>query len=205
MAMKRFVWPILAASGIGLLLMPGAKRLPNYKPTTLGEVKTIKDAVAACQKTGLQGWELVKFAQQLVSRKFAIYSTINLWDTPNRAFVYGMGYCTQYNLALKNILDSLGFTTKTVFSFKIRVDDDENWTMGHTWLRITINGEVQDVCAGRVTNEPGKVHFMPEWPVMVGHPITLFLTHFGMILFIGFLEWRALLTGNNPPAWTYVP
>ena len=195
---KRLIPPLLAASGFGLLLIPGAKRLPSYKPTTIKTVKTIDDAVAACQKTGLQGWSLVAYAQQLVSRKFAIYSALNLWDSPNRAFLYGMGYCTQYNLALKNLLDQLGFTTKAVFSLKVKVFDAEDWTMGHTWLCVTINSETRDVCAGRETNEP-------VWPVFTGHPITLFLTHLGMILFCGVLEWRALLTGSQPPVWTFVP
>jgi len=77
--------------------------------------------------------------------------------------------------------------------------------MGHTWLRVTLNGETRDVCAGRETNEPGKIHFAPVWPVFTGHPITLFLTHLGMILFCGVLEWKALLTGGQPPDWTYVP
>lgn len=36
-----------------------------------------------------------------------------------------------------------------------------------------------------------------------GHSIILFLTHLGMIFFMGVLEWRALLTGRPSPDWTY--
>ena len=204
--MKRrnyIVGPLLFASGIGILLFPGAKQLPSYRPTSHNGVKSIKDAVLVCQQTGLQGWDLVAYAQKLVSRKFTIYSVFNLWDTPSRAFVYGMGYCTQYNLALKNLLENLGFAVTAVFSLKVRVLDDENWTMGHTWLRVTIDGETRDVCAGRVENEPGKVNFVPVWPVHHGHIITLFLTHLGMILFCGALSWKSLLTGNPPLDWMY--
>jgi hypothetical protein len=31
----------------------------------------------------------------------------------------------------------------------------------------------------------------------------LFLTHIGMIFFCGFLQWKALLSGAEPPAWMY--
>ena len=93
-----------------VLLLPGTVKLrPHYRRTTLDGVTTLDDAVDACCRTGLRGWDLVAYAQQLVACKFAIYSTRNLWDTPARAFEYGLGYCTQYNLALKQLLDQLGF------------------------------------------------------------------------------------------------
>jgi hypothetical protein len=197
--------PLAAAAGFGLLLLPGARRLPSYHPTRYHGVENMRDAVNACRQTGLQGWDLVAYAQKLVSHKFAVYSTLNLWDPPNRAFIYGMGYCTQYNLALKNLLRRLGFAPEAVFAMKVRVFDNEAWTMGHTWLRVTIDGETRAVCAGRIENEPGKVSFVPLSPVRAGHPLTLFLTHVGLIFFVGFLEWRALLTGSQPPDWSYRP
>jgi hypothetical protein len=192
-----------AAAGLGMLMLPGALRLPRYRRTAVDGVVSIPDAVDLCRRSDLQGWDLVTFAQRLAARKFAIYSTLNLWDPPGRAFVYGMGYCTQYNLALRLILQRLGLQTQIVFALKTRIFDNEAWTMGHTWLRVTIDGETRDVCAGRVDNEPGKVNFEPLSPVHVGHPLTMFLTHLGLILFVGTLEWKALLTGGEPPAWAY--
>lgn len=211
--MRGVMAPLLAAaSGLSLLMLPGACRLSHrglYSPTTYAGVVTINDAVAHCrhaqQRASLHGWDLVAYAQKLVSHKFATYSTLNLWDSPNRAFVYGMGYCTQYNLALKHLLDRLGVATSAVFALKVRMLDDEAWTMGHTWLRVTSDGETRDVCAGSVENEPGSVNFVPLSPVHTGHPVILFLTHLGMILFCGVLEWRALLTGSRPPEWAFVP
>jgi len=200
---KLFTAPLIAAAGIGILLLPGALRLPHYRRTKIDGVMSLPDAVRFCRHSGLQGWELVTFAQKLTARKFAIYSTLNLWDPPGRAFVYGMGYCTQYNLALRLILQRLGFQTETVFALKTRFFDNEEWTMGHTWLRVTIDGETRDVCAASVDNEPDKVNFEPLSPVHRGHPLTMFLTHLGLILFVGTFEWKALLTGTEPPAWTY--
>jgi hypothetical protein len=174
--------------------VPGRLRLPHYRRSELDGVTTVDDAVEACRQSGLRGWDLVAFAQHLVYRKFTFYSTCNLWDTPARAFEHGMGYCTQYNLALKSILDRLGFRIQAVFSLKVQVADDTDWTMGHTWLRVALDGEVRDVCAGRADNRPGANHFVPLAPVWPGSPAILFLSHLGAILLCGTLEWKALLS-----------
>jgi hypothetical protein len=208
---KLATWPLLAAAGLGLWMLPGALRLRHsrYRRTALYDasvsgVVNVKGAVEACRQSGLRGWDLVTFAQQLVAKKFAIYSTLNLWDPPGRAFTYGTGYCTQYNLALRQILRCLGFEVTAVFATKVRVFDNDEWEMGHTWLRVTVDGETRTVCAGRADNEPGKVHFVPLSAVHRGRPLTLFSTHLGLIFFMGFLEWKALLTRTEPPSWAYV-
>lgn len=83
------VKPLLGFAGVGLLMLPGARRLPAYHSTTQNGVTTITDAVRDCRSTGLEGWNLVEYAKQIVARKFATYSTLNLWDPPNHAFVGG--------------------------------------------------------------------------------------------------------------------
>jgi hypothetical protein len=83
---------ILASLALYLYTLPGLRRLPKGGRTTLGDVTTIEDAVAACRRTGLQGWGLVAYAQNLAARKFA-YFRRNPWDSPARAFERGMGYC----------------------------------------------------------------------------------------------------------------
>ena len=188
---------------MGILLFPGARRLPRYRRTSLDGIVTLEEAIAACRDTGFKGWELVAFAQQLVARKFAIYTTRNLWDSPARAFAHGMGYCTQYNLALKQILDELGFTSEAVFSLGVQVDDNPRWRMGHTWLRVKVNGHVREVCAGRLENAPEYIHFQPVKHVFHGTNFTLFWLQMGMIPFCGFIEWVALLKRQPPPYWTY--
>lgn len=192
----------LAGSGL-LLLAPSCWALRRRRPTVSDGIATLDDAVAACKRCGLAGWDLVLFAQRMVYRKFVYYSCRNLWDTPAQAFRYGMGYCTQYNLALKQILTRLGIATQTVFSMRISVHDNPDWSMGHTWLRVTIQGETRAVCAGRPDNRPGRVHFDPVAPVRRGSDGMLFLTHLGMILFCGYLEWRSLLTRQPLPAWMF--
>ena len=193
----------MIAAGYGMLLLPARRSLRGRRPVLLDGVATLDDAVAACRRSGLTGWEQVTYAQHLVYRKFTHYSCRNLWDTPAGAFRRGMGYCTQYNLALKQLLDCLGFDAWAVFSLRVRVADEPDWTMGHTWLRVRVGGEERDVCAGHADNLPGRVNFTALAPVWPGNDFVLALTHLGMIGFCGFLEWRALLTGRPLPGWMF--
>jgi hypothetical protein len=186
-----------------LWMLPAAWALRRHGPVRLHGIETVEDAVAVCQHADLSGWELVTYAQRLVYRKFTHYSCRNLWDTPSSAFRRGMGYCTQYNLALKGILDRLNFETQAVFSRRVCVDNDPAWTMGHTWLRVTIDGETRNVCAGYMDNRPGQVNFEPLAPVWPGYRFVLLLTHLGMIGFAGWLEWRALLSRRRLPGWMF--
>lgn len=201
---RLIVKPVLLLTGAAVIMLPGALRLGKTPSTVQGGVVTIEDAIAACRASGLSGWALVAFAQNLVRRKFTIYTTRNVWDSPARAFEHGMGYCTQYNLALKQILDGLGFETRVVFCFRVRNLADDRWAMGHTWLRVTVDGREQDVCAGRLANRPGHNQFMPLLPVLPAPGPVPLLTHLGVILLSGFVEWKATLAGRPAPYWTYM-
>jgi hypothetical protein len=187
----------------GMLMLPGGLALRGYGRRRQGGVTTIEDAVDVCRRQGVEGWEGVSSAQRLVNRKFTTYSTRNLWDAPSSAFARGMGYCTQYNLALKRILDRLGFETEAVFCLKVKVADNPEWTMGHTWLRVTVGDEVRDVCAGQVENTPGRNGFVPLKRVWHGSEWILLLTHMGLILYMGAIEWAAVLRGGDVPQWTF--
>jgi hypothetical protein len=198
------LWPALVLSSCAALLLPGMLKLrPHYRRTTLDGITTLDDAVQACCHTDLQGWALVAYAQHLVARKFTIYSTRNLWDTPARAFEFGMGYCTQYNLALKYVLDRLGFETEAVFAQKVRVLSNPDWVLGHTWMRVTVQDEVRAVCAGYLANAPGHNNFEPLTPVHHSNTAILLLMNLGMLPFCGLVEWRALLSGRGDPGWTF--
>lgn len=194
---------ILVPSVAGLMLAPSALNARGYRRRSMCGVVTVEDAVRACRERGLHGWELVAYAQRLVGRKFVYYSLRNLWDTPARAFSYGMGYCSQYNLALKQILEALGFAVKAVYCTQVCFVDRPAWRLGHTWLRVEMNGEWRDVCASRPGNYPGIISFEPLRPVRRGNAATLLLMHLGMILYFGLIEWRVLLTREPLPSWLF--
>jgi hypothetical protein len=190
---------------VALLCAPGAWRVRgHYRRRAVvvdgRQVGTVREAVAACRTSKLAGWALVEYAQRLVYARFDWYSTVNVWDTPVRAFSHGMGYCSQYNLALKAILDRLGVQAEAVSALRVRYADLD-WRLGHTWLKVTVDGETRAVCAGRAMHRPGSVTFTPETRLLHGTPVVMLL-HLGMIPFSGFLEWKALLTRTPPPEWT---
>ncbi len=181
----------LSAAGalsVYLLTIPLLRRLPKQGRASMDSITTIDDAVEACRRTQLQGWDLVAFAQNLASRKFT-YSRLNTWDTPSRAFERGMGYCEQQALALKKIYDKLGIETRPVFcmrcKFPAKVVDGVYWPggiSGHAWLRVKIGDEERDVCSGSVNNTPGVTHFEIRSKVLNWYPWLRPFTHLGSSL-----------------------
>ncbi len=164
---------VLAFTGLGvasvvalyLLTIPLLRRLPKPGHVSMDEITTIEDAVEACRRTHLQGWDLAAYAQNLAARKFT-YSRLNTWDTPSRAFERGMGYCEQQALALKKIYDRLGIESRPVFAMRCKfpamvIDGmpSPGRVSGHAWLRVRIGDEELDVCPHSVDNRPGVTDF----------------------------------------------
>ncbi len=179
---------IAAIATLCLLTLSMLRRLPRPSCVALDGIMTIDDAVEACRRTGLHGWELVAYAQKLAARKFT-YSRLNTWDTPDRAFERGMGYCEQQTLALKHIYDRLGIEARPVFSLRCKfpasVIDGMSapaGVSGHAWLRVRIGAEERDVCCGSLTNTPGVIHFEALWPVYTWRPWLRPFTHVGSSL-----------------------
>lgn len=183
----------LACTGLGaasaitlsLLTIPLLRRLPEPGRVSMDGVMTIDDAVEACRRAGLQGRELVAYAQNLAARKFT-YSRLNTWDSPSRAFERGMGYCEQQTLALKRIYDRLGIEARPVFAlrctFPAAVIDAMPWfggISGHSWLRVRIGDEELDVCSGSVNNTPGVTQFEVLSKVHNWYPWLRPFTHLG--------------------------
>jgi hypothetical protein len=145
--------------------LPGLRLLPKARRIALDDVTTIEDAIAACQQSGLIGWALVAYAQQLAARKFS-YSRRNPWDSSARAFARGMGYCQQQALALQRIYIGLGIGAQPVYALQCQFPPttihgmpEPERVSPHTWLRVRIGKEVRDVCCGSRNNTPGLVHF----------------------------------------------
>ena len=179
---------VAGTAAIGALTIPLLRRLPEQSRVSMDGITTIDDAVEACRRTQLQGWDLVAYAQQLAARKFT-YSRLNTWDTPSRAFERGMGYCEQQALALKKIYDGLGIETRPVFAmrcvFPAKTVDGMLWPggiSGHAWLKVKIAGEERDMCPGSLTNTPGVIHFQVLSKVHNWYPWLRPFTHLGSSL-----------------------
>lgn len=155
---------------------------------SLDGITTIAEAIAACRQSGLQGWELVAYAQQLAARKFT-YSRLNPWDTPARAFVRGRGYCQQQALALQKIYDGLGIPARSVFARRCTVPakmvdgmPSTARVSGHVWLRVKIGDEERDVCPGSTENAPGVTQFEVVSQVRPLTPLLRPFTHLGSVI-----------------------
>lgn len=170
---------------LSLLTLPLLRRLPEPGRVSMDGITTIEDAVEACRRTQLHGWDLVAYAQNLAARKFT-YSRLNTWDTPSRAFERGMGYCEQQTLALKHIYDRQGIEARPVFAsrcaFPGKVIDDMYWPggiSGHVWLRVRIGNEELDVCSDSINNRPGVTQFEILSRVHNWYPWLRPFTHLG--------------------------
>ena len=194
---------VASAVAICLLTIPLLRRLPKPSRVSMDRITTIDDAIEACRRTQLHGWDLVAYAQNLAARKFT-YSRLNTWDTPSRAFERGMGYCEQQLLALKYIYDQLGIEARPVFALRCTfpataVDgmlSPEEGVSGHAWLRVRIGDEELDVCSGSVNNKPGVTHFEILSKVHTWQPWLRPFTHLGSSIENIRREYQARNTGN---------
>lgn len=147
--------------------LPSYIKLRKKGITTIRDnISTISDAIAYLQDKGLKEWELVKEAQKLVCEKME-YSRRNNWDSSERAFARGMGYCQQQAEALLIILKSQGIDARLVQCMKNKFPPkkiheyySQGGMCGHVWLRVKIANEEKDVCPGNINNEPGIIHFI---------------------------------------------
>ena len=161
----------------------GVGYYPVEYQSQVDNVKTINDAVSACRSSGLSGWDLAAYAQNLTARKFT-YSRRNPWDTPAEAFARGQGYCQQQALALKEIYSKLGIDCRVVYATRCRFEAQmidgqlsKEHVKGHAWLKVKIDGKELDVCPGSVTNIPGVVNFTVLSEVKTLSPMMQPITH----------------------------
>lgn len=101
------------AVGLAAFLGPPAALAPESQ-VRRPEVPDLAAAVALCRAQEANGWELVDFATRLVNDKYDHYSAWHLWLTPQRSFSQCHGLSLQYNQALAEVLEQLGFEVAVV-------------------------------------------------------------------------------------------
>ena len=172
---------------VGLSIIPGLVLLPKKKKNTIDGVITIQDAIRKSRETGFSGWELAGYAQILAARKFT-YSRRNSWESPEKAFARGMGYCYQQSLALQKIYDGLGIPSTLVYGQGYFPESTIHGVIepaskqNHAWLEVKMNGESRYVCPGHPDNAPGRYHFTIKTQVKEMSGILRFFTFTGAIM-----------------------
>jgi len=71
------------------------------------------------------------------------YCRRNSFDSPATAFRRGYGYCTQQAYALCDLLARLGIQARPVYALRNRFPDGT--VGGHTWVRVTLDGNEGDI------------------------------------------------------------
>ena len=207
--MNKNIWPLLGVGiGLGAAILPVMARAPEPVPSLPRDVRNLEEAMDDCQGTRLAGWELVDYATRLVNRKCTRYSLWHLWETSGRAFENSRGFSEQYNLALGRILAGLGFQVQVVRAERVRFDTTRTaappaWAGGHTWLRVTFEGQTRDVCASRGDHRAGAVRFTPLGEVRAQQPWTGVISRLRIAPAVLAEVWQAWLAVRPVPRWIY--
>ncbi len=155
---QKAVWVgLLFLVGVPLYALPATLSLPRGIRPGLSPL-TIDQAAARLQNGPSTGWALVEEARALVGKRMA-YSRRNSFDTAQRAFERGYGYCTQHAFALVDLLTRLGFEAKVVQAFQNRFSDGE--VTSHAWVIVTLEGETRYVDPLFYDEQAGTVDFIP--------------------------------------------
>jgi hypothetical protein len=147
------------------LTLRGHALLPAFAPTSIDGVTTIRDAVEACHRFRGTELERAAYARSLTARKME-YSRRNPWDSPERCFERGFGYCVQQALALELILAGIGVECWPVQALRCRFPAGRvhgrqlpERGSGHMWIRLRAEGRILDIDPARADLEPGLLGF----------------------------------------------
>lgn len=190
-----------SALGLYLYVLPSQKRLSEEEYASSVYPETIQEVAEYCLQKGYKGWELAEEAQRIVSERFR-YSRRNPWDSPEKAFQKGLGYCLQQARALSKVYDYLDIENSLVMAY---CSFPGKWVHGlyeppaegrHTWLRVTIQGETRDVCPGNPLNYPGRLHFEILSEVKPLHSFFIPFAHLGSVVLNSSRDRRAIMENN---------
>lgn len=190
---------------VAVAIVPVVVRAPRTRPIAPDDISSIDEAIAACRKSELHGWDMVDHATQLVHRKYSHYSCYHWWESPEQSFQRSRGQANQYNTVLAKVLKGLGFHVRTVHAARVRLTRSPWWHSGHTWLEVTVDGRTRDVCASRAENTAGDVKFIPISTVRPFRGLTYVDTTLGLAPIVTVLVWKAWVRRTPLPRWMYRP
>jgi len=144
-------------AGVPLYSLPATLTLPPGPRPGIEET-TIEEAALQLKASGKSGWYLVEAARSLVAERMA-YSRRNSFDSADRAFERGYGYCTQHAYALSHLLAELGFEAKVVQAFQNRFSDGE--VTAHAWVSVKINDENRQIDSLFYDEQKSELDFTP--------------------------------------------
>lgn len=161
--------------GLPLYALPATLSLPPG-PRPGVEEMTLAEAADLLKGTGKKGADLAEAARALVADRMQ-YCRRNSFDSPARAFQRAYGYCTQQAYALTDLLARLGIEAKPVYAFRNRLADGR--VAGHTWVRVTLDGNERDIDSLHYDADTGELTFVPLTTVRDHTPLFKWVTKWG--------------------------
>ena len=161
--------------GLPLYALPATLSLPAGLRRGIKEL-TLEEAARQLRGTGKTGAELTEAARALVAERMQ-YCRRNSFDSPAKAFQRGYGYCTQQAYALTDLLTRLGIEARPVYAFRNRFQD--GIVGGHTWVRVTLDGEARDIDVLFYDAGAGELTFSPLSTVRRHTPLFKWATKWG--------------------------
>jgi hypothetical protein len=162
-------------TSLPLYALPASRSLARGRRPGIEEL-TLAEAAAQLRASGQTGSDLVEAGRELVANRME-YCRRNSFDSPARAFERGYGFCTQQAYALAVLLRRLGIGAKAVHAFRNRFPDGT--VGGHTWVRVTVDGEEWDIDSLFFDTEAGEVTFSPLSRVRNHTPLFSWVTAWG--------------------------
>ena len=161
--------------GMPLYALPATLSLPAGRRLGI-EALTLEEAARQLAATGKTGTALVEAARAFVAERM-VYCRRNSFDSPATAFQRGYGYCTQQAYALVELLARLEVEVQPVYAFRNRFADGT--VGGHTWVRVTVDGEAWDIDSLFYDAVTGDLIFTPLTGVHSHTPLFKWVTKWG--------------------------
>jgi hypothetical protein len=161
--------------GLALYALPATFMLlkgirPGFKPLSLSQ------AAQRLLDTRKTGWDLVEAARAMVAERMQ-YSRRNSFDSDAKAFERGYGFCTQQAYVLVDLLTQLGFKAKAVHAFRNTFPDGT--AGGHTWVRVSVDGETRFIDSIFYDAESREITFQPISKISIHTSLFKLLTRSG--------------------------
>jgi hypothetical protein len=163
------------AIGTPLYALPATLSLPSGQRPGV-EKLTIRQAAHRLRVSGKMGWRLVEAARALVSERIQ-YCRRNSFDSANKAFERGYGYCVQHAYALTHLLTALGFNAEVVHAFRNRFPDGQ--VTSHAWVSVKLDGETRYIDSLYYDVEAEQLAFTPLSEVQGLSPLFKTFTWWG--------------------------
>jgi transglutaminase-like putative cysteine protease len=132
---------LIIAIGLPLYAVPATLSLPRgQRPGA--DAMTIPQAAEKLKASEKSGMELIEAARVLVDDRMS-YGRRNSFDSHERAFERGYGYCIQQAYALADLLGHLGFNARVVQAFRNRFPSGE--VSSHAWVQVVVDRQTRDI------------------------------------------------------------